>query len=113
MVGLGTDTACPFVTHYNTWRELAYFSKYVKADNKEAIYHATLQNAIIAGIDKVTGSIEVNKSCDLLIVDKNPLDDLSNLRKPSMVIFRGKIIKNPKVKKFKYVEEELDKNLYD
>ncbi|MDY2901989.1 MAG: amidohydrolase family protein, partial [Bacilli bacterium] len=44
MVGLGTDTACPFVTHYNTWRELAYFSKYVKADNKEAIYHATLQN---------------------------------------------------------------------
>ncbi|MCI5939642.1 MAG: amidohydrolase family protein [Acholeplasmataceae bacterium] len=113
MVGLGTDTACPFVTHYNTWRELAYFSKYVKADNKEAIYHATLQNAIIAGIDKVTGSIEVNKSCDLLIVDKNPLDDLSNLRKPSMVIFRGKIIKNPKVKKFKYVEEELDKHLYD
>lgn len=113
MVGLGTDTACPFVTHYDTWRELAYFSKYVKADNKEAIYHATLQNAIIAGIDKVTGSIEVNKSCDLLIVDKNPLDDLSNLRKPSMVIFRGKIIKNPKVKKFKYVEEELDKNLYD
>ena len=113
MVGLGTDTACPFVTHYNTWRELAYFSKYVKADNKEAIYHATLQNAIIAGIDKVTGSIEVNKSCDLLIVDKNPLDDLSNLRKPSMVIFRGKIIKNPKVKKFKYVEEELDKHLYE
>ncbi len=113
MVGLGTDTACPFVTHYNTWRELAYFSKYVKADNKEAIYYATLQNAIIAGIDKVTGSIEVNKSCDLLIVDKNPLDDLSNLRKPSMVIFRGKIIKNPKVKKFKYVEEELDKHLYD
>lgn len=72
-----------------------------------------MQNAIIAGIDKVTGSIEVNKSCDLLIVDKNPLDDLSNLRKPSMVIFRGKIIKNPKVKKFKYVEEELDKHLYD
>ncbi len=24
-VGLGTDTACPFVTHYDTWRELAYF----------------------------------------------------------------------------------------
>ena len=46
-------------------------------------------------------------------INTRSLDDLSNLRKPSMVIFRGKIIKNPKVKKFKYVEEELDKHLYD
>ena len=26
-VGIGTDTACPFVTHYDTWRELDYFIK--------------------------------------------------------------------------------------
>lgn len=110
-VGLGTDTACPFVTHYDTWRELVYFTKYVHHDNKEAIYRATLQNAIIAGIDKETGSIEASKSCDLLVVEKNPLEDLSTLRKPSMVVFRGNIIKNPKVKKFDYVEKELDKQL--
>lgn len=110
-VGLGTDTACPFVTHYDTWRELAYFMKYVRHDAREAIYHATLGNAIIAGIDKETGSIEVGKSCDLLIVENNPLEDISSLRKPSMVVFRGKIIKNPKIKKIKYVEQELDKHL--
>lgn len=110
-VGLGTDTACPFVTHYDTWRELAYFTKYVKNDNREAIYHATLENAIIAGIEKETGSIEVSKSCDLMVVDKNPLDDITTLRKPSMVIYKRKIIKKPKLKKFKYVEEELDKQL--
>ena len=110
-VGLGTDTACPFVTHYDTWRELAYFTKYVKNDNREAIYHATLENAIIAGIEKETGSIEVSKSCDLIVVEKNPLDDITTLRKPSMVIYKGKIIKKPKLKKFKYVEEELDKQL--
>ena len=28
-----------------------------------------------------------------------------------MVIFKGKIIKNPKVKKYKYVEELLNKEL--
>ncbi len=110
-VGLGTDTACPFVTHYDTWRELAYFTKYVKNDNRDAIYHATLENAIIAGIDKETGSIDVSKSCDLIVVEKNPLDDITALRKPSMVIYKGKIIKKPKLKKFKYVEEELDKQL--
>lgn len=110
-VGLGTDTACPFVTHYDTWRELAYFMKYVQNDAREAIYHATLGNAIIAGIDKETGSIEINKSCDLLIVDKNPLEDITNLRNPYMVIFKGKVIKQPKVKKIRYVEQELDKHL--
>ncbi len=110
-VGLGTDTACPFVTHYDTWRELAYFTKYVKNDNREAIYHATLENAIIAGIEKETGSIDVSKSCDLIVVEKNPLDDITTLRKPSMVIYKGKIIKKPKLKKIKYVEEELDKQL--
>ena len=110
-VGLGTDTACPFVTHYDTWRELAYFIKYVKNDNKEAIYHATLGNAIIAGIEQETGSVEENKSCDLLIVDKNPLDDVTALRQPYMVVFKGNIIKKPKIRKFKYVENELDKQL--
>lgn len=110
-VGIGTDTACPFVTHYDTWRELDYFIKYVKSDNREAIYHATLLNAIIAGIDNETGSVEENKSCDLLIVDNNPLEDITTLREPSMVVFRGRIINKPKVKKFKYVEEELDKQL--
>lgn len=110
-VGLGTDTACPFITHYDTWRELAYFMKYVQNDAREAIYHATLGNAIIAGIDKETGSIEINKSCDLLIVDKNPIEDITSLRKPYMVVFKGKVIKQPKVKKIRYVEQELDKHL--
>ncbi|MDY4051914.1 MAG: amidohydrolase family protein [Bacilli bacterium] len=110
-VGLGTDTACPFVTHYDTWRELAYFIKYVKNDNKEAIYHATLGNAIIAGIEQETGSVEENKSCDLLIVDRNPLEDITALRQPYMVVFKGNIIKKPKIRKFKYVENELDKQL--
>mgnify|MGYP004531947355 FL=1 len=110
-VGLGTDTACPFVTHYDTWRELAYFMKYVQNDAREAIYHVTLGNAIIAGIDKETGSIEINKSCDLLIVDKNPIEDITSLRKPYMVVFKGKVIKQPKVKKIRYVEQELDKHL--
>lgn len=27
-VGLGTDTGCPYVTHYDMWRELNYYHKY-------------------------------------------------------------------------------------
>lgn len=107
-VGLGTDTACPFVTHYDMWRELKYFQKYLGVSPAFAIYTATLGNAKIAGIDAETGSIEVGKSADFLVVRQNPLENLEALRTPSMVCLRGRIIQNPKIKKYRYVEEELD-----
>lgn len=107
-VGLGTDTACPFVTHYDMWRELRYFQKYLGVSNEFAIHTATKVNAEIAGIDKETGSIEEGKSADFMVVDGNPLENLEALRNPKMVVLRGNVIKNPKVKKFQYVENELD-----
>ncbi len=107
-VGLGTDTACPFVTHYDMWRELRYFQKYLGVSNEYAIHTATQINARIAGIDSETGSIEVGKSADFLVVENNPLENLEALRNPKMVVLRGNVIKNPKVKKFQYVEDELD-----
>ena len=110
-VGLGTDTACPFVTHYDMWRELIYFVKYIGVSNAFALKTATIINAKIAKIDNVTGSIEINKSADLIVVNGNPNDDLKVLRNPSMVIFKGKLYSHPKLKKYTYVENELDKYL--
>lgn len=107
-VGLGTDTACPFVTHYDMWRELRYFQKYLGVSNEFAIHTATKVNAQIAGIDKETGSIEEGKSADFMVVEDNPLENLEALRNPKMVVLRGNVIRNPKVKKFQYVEDELD-----
>ena len=110
-VGLGTDTACPFVTHYDMWRELVYFTKYVGVSNTFALHTATLVNARIAGIDDETGSIEIGKSADLLVTDSDPTADLRALRTAHMVVMRGRVINKPKVKKFDYVEQELDKHL--
>lgn len=107
-VGLGTDTACPFVTHYDMWRELRYFQKYLGVSNEFAIHTATKVNAEIAGIDKETGSIEEGKSADFMVVEGNPLENLEALRNPKMVVLRGNVIRTPKVKKFQYVEDELD-----
>lgn len=52
------------------WRELKYFTKYVGVTPKFALYTATLGNAEIAGLDAITGSIEVGKSADILVADK-------------------------------------------
>ncbi|MBR6823222.1 MAG: amidohydrolase family protein [Clostridia bacterium] len=108
-VGLGNDVGCPFILHYNFWRELCYFHKYIGASNSETLYRATLGNAKIAGIDSETGSIEKGKSADLIVVKKDPLTDLSALRDVEMVMMKGRLIRRPKVKKLKHVDELLDR----
>ena len=110
-VGLGTDTGCPYITHYDMWRELYYFKKYCGVTPAFSLYSATLQNARLLGLDSVIGSVEEGKIADLIVCDGNPLEDLSVLRKLSMVIARGKRIADPAPKKMPQVERELDKFL--
>ncbi len=110
-VGLGTDTGCPYITQYDMWRELNYFHNYCGVSNGFALYTATKLNAQLAGLGDVTGSIEEGKDADFVVTAKNPLDDLQALRNISMVVTRGKIFDNPKVKKMPQVEAELDKFL--
>ena len=109
-VGVGTDTACPYVTQYDTWRELHYLHRFCGVSNTQALYMATLGNARIAGIEKETGSIEAGKSADLLVCRDNPLNNLAALRQLSQVIFRGKPY-TPKVRPIPQVEQELDNYL--
>lgn len=110
-VGLGTDTGCPYVTHYGMWRELVYFSKFCGVSNAFALYTATCRNAEIAGLSDQLGTVEPGKLADLIVTEGNPLEDLKTLRNVSMVVTGGKIIDHPKVKKMPQVEQELDKFL--
>lgn len=108
-VGLGTDTACPYVTQYDMWRELCYFVKYCGVSKKFALYSATLLNATLAGVGDETGSIEKGKKAEMIVTRENPLENLQALRNLDMVIMRENIIRSPKVKKIPEVETELDK----
>lgn len=110
-VGLGTDTGCPFITHYNMWRELYYFHKYCGVSNSFALHTATCINAEIAGLAAVTGTIETGKCADFIVTKENPLEDLRALADVDMVVTGGKRINNPRVKKNAYVEEMLNRYL--
>lgn len=112
-VVLGNDVGCPWITQYDFWRELFYFTKYVGVSNKFALHTATLNSARLAGIGDVTGSIEAGKSTDMIVTKENPLDDIKALRNIDTVICGDKIINNPKkqIKIKKNVAAELDKFL--
>ncbi len=107
-VGLGADTGCPNVTHYNFYRELVYFNKFIKGATPElAIHLATLKNAEIAGIDKITGSIEKGKYADLIVLLSNPIKDLNSLANPYFVMKEGRIF-HKKIKKIEETEHLLN-----
>lgn len=110
-VGLGTDTGCPFITHYDMWRELYWFHKFCGVSNQFALYSGTKHNAELLNLGDVTGSIEPGKCADFIVTKKNPLEDLQALRNLELVVARGKQYKNPTVKKMPQVEKELDRFL--
>lgn len=110
-VVLGNDVGCPWITQYDFWRELYYFHKYVGVSNAFALYTATCRGAEMAGIGAITGTLEPGKCADMIVVEKNPLEDLRALRNVDMVVAQGKVLRSPKVKKKQIVETELDKFL--
>lgn len=107
-VALGNDVGCPWITQYDFWRELVYFQKYCHVSNQFALYTATLNNAKLAGIDAITGSITEGKSADLIVLNENPLENLKALRHVESVMIQGKWISNPEIKRNTYVDQNLD-----
>ena len=70
---VGTDTGMTFVPQYATWRELELLVAYAGFSPAEALHAATAVNASHSRVDAETGSLEVGKSADLLVLNANPL----------------------------------------
>ena len=110
-VGLGTDSGCPFITHYDMWREVYYFAKYCDVSPAFALHTATMVNARILGLGAETGSLEVGKSADLIVCEGNPLEDLTRLRNLRYVMCRGQLIRGPRPRRHPKVDRALDRYL--
>jgi imidazolonepropionase-like amidohydrolase len=83
----GTDMGFP---GYSLDRELEL---YVSAGltPAQAIQTATITPARAMGIDKQTGSVEAGKQADIILVDGDPLKNISDIRKVAVVIKAGRV----------------------
>ena len=83
----GTDQAVP---GFSLDREIEL---YVKAGftPMEAIQAATLVPARAMGMEKESGTIEPGKRADVILVDGNPLTNISDIRKVSTVFAAGRM----------------------
>jgi len=83
----GTDGSVP---GHSLHRELEL---YVKAGltPMEAIQSATIVPAKVMSLDKEVGTIEAGKRADMILLDANPLESISNIRTVRSVIANGRM----------------------
>lgn len=82
--------------------------------NMQALECATVNGAYYIGMEKDLGSLEVGKLADLVVMDKNPLDDIRNSESIIYTVANGRIydaatmneIGNYDVKRSKFYWEE-------
>jgi imidazolonepropionase-like amidohydrolase len=83
----GTDVGVPGHTLH---RELEL---YVKGGFTplEAIQAATITPARVMKLENEVGTIEAGRRADLIIVDADPLQNISNIRKVKLVMTQGRL----------------------
>ena len=77
--------------------------------SSQALQTATINPAIFFNKEKEIGTIEEGKIADMVILDKNPLEDISNINTISSVIFNGEVFNRDDINKL--LKEIEDRNL--
>ena len=88
----GTDLGNPFIYAGSSLHdELAYLVK-AGLTPLAALQTATLNPARYIGKEKEIGTVSIGKLADLILLDANPLTDITNTRKIHAVVVNGKLL---------------------
>ena len=93
-MGIGTDALYDFMKE-NPGLYFLEVERFVKNgySEMEAVEAATRIGAELLDIDDIFGTIETGKIADLIVVDGDPLSDITTLRKVVMVMQNGRIVR--------------------
>ena len=92
LIATGTDAGGPVGFNFQGYNTPWEVKLLVKAglSPMEALVAATKNGAIVIGVEDQLGTVEVGKLADLLILGKNPLDNIENIREIENIIYKGK-----------------------
>jgi imidazolonepropionase-like amidohydrolase len=92
LIGTDTNIAGTYVGE-TTWLEMELFVK-AGIPVYETLRSATVLPARALGKEKETGTIEVGKRANLIVLNKNPLEDISHIRALELVYSNGYLVKS-------------------
>jgi imidazolonepropionase-like amidohydrolase len=84
-IAMGTDAGTPFNCHGENLKEMELLVK-AGMTPMEAIVATTQTASEVLGLEKKIGTLEKGKLADLIVVDGNPLDDISLLQKKDKIL---------------------------
>jgi imidazolonepropionase-like amidohydrolase len=91
-IAFGTDAGSPVVPHNEIVAELKFMVDVgVCEDTWSAMRSITIRPAELLGIDDQLGTLEEGKTADVVVVDRDPVDDLEGLREIRQVYVRGEL----------------------
>jgi imidazolonepropionase-like amidohydrolase len=98
-IGVGTDGGGQQGDQFIGWTMHTELENMVMAGipPAQALVAATRTSAEILGLDDL-GAVAVGKSADFVVLDANPLDDITNTRKISNVYLRGRRVDREKLR---------------
>jgi len=90
-----TDAGIPGIAHHRLPEALPLFARLAELRPVEALRTATSEAARAFGLEAETGRLSPGLAADVLVVDGDPLADLAALRRPVLVVARGKVVRWP------------------
>jgi imidazolonepropionase-like amidohydrolase len=92
IIATGTDAGNIGTLHASSYFDELNAMQQTGLTRWQILQSSTINGARCVGKEKEFGSIQTGKLADLLLLNANPLDSLSNLRKIDVVINKGKIL---------------------
>ena len=87
-----TDAGIPGVVHHELPKAIHVFAQIAGLTGAEALQSATANSADALAINDLTGRVSVGLAADLLLIEGNPLEDLTLLQQPKKIWCRGEEI---------------------
>ena len=91
-MGFGTDQGVDLVFHGDNGNEFIYRKEWINMKNIDILKQATINNAIISKLDHEIGDLKIDKLADLVILDGNPLEDISVCKNNIFMVIKNGII---------------------